>query len=63
MQQSGFHHANFLTSKTRDQIRESQIQMLALAQNHKIEEETEEVHLKNNSNQEIEHNAKILMQQ
>ena len=46
MQQSGFHHANFLTSKTRDQIRESQIQMLALAQNHKIEEETEEAHLK-----------------
>ena len=37
--------------------------MLALAQNHKIEEETEEAHLKNNNHREIEHNANIIMQQ
>ena len=48
MQQSGFHHANFLASEIREEIRESQIQMLALAQ-HKIEEETEEAHLKKQS--------------
>ena len=45
MQQLGFHHANYLASEIRDEIRESQIQMLALAQNYKIEEETEEAHL------------------
>ena len=63
MQQSGFHHANFLASKIRNELRESQIQMLTLSQNQKIEEQTEEAHFFKNNHQQIEHNANIVMQQ
>ena len=39
MQQSGFHHANHLATAIREEMRDSQHQMLALAQNLKLEEE------------------------
>ena len=42
MKQAGYHHANHLASEIRDELRHSQMQMLALAQNLTLPEESEE---------------------
>ena len=58
MRQSGFHHANHLILKFCNEMRDSQLQMLALAKNFHIDDE--EVEDPVDHHQQVANNANIV---
>ena len=62
MQQSGFHHANHLATAIREEMRDSQLQMLALAQNLQLENEENDEDIIPNHDQ-VANSASIDIQQ